>query len=116
MRTIDVTSILGPDLKSRLAVNDVLTYVKNTGDDDIVLDFSRVQFATRSFMDEFYNTFVKPGCVFHVSLVGMPGDIAYMLKVVSTTQTKAKHMESVGEVTYCTSLEELNQCLASIKL
>lgn len=114
MRTIDITSILGPDLKSRVAVQDVLLFAKNTGDKDVTVDFSNVLFATRSFMDEFYNTFVKVNCEFPVSLTGLSDDMAYMLKVVSTTQDKPKKMETAGEVTYCTSMEELQRCLATI--
>ena len=114
MKTIHITNILGVDLKSRIAVQDVLLFVKNTGTSDVTIDFTGVQFATRSFMDEFYNAFVKEGCEFPVSLVNVPEDIAYMLKVVSNTQNKPKQMETAGEVTFCTSLEELKQCLASV--
>jgi len=114
MKTIDITTIAGPDLKSRLLVHDILIFLRNTGEESVTLDFSNVKFATRSFMDEFYNTFVKQDCEYKVSLVGMPEDIEYMLKVVGNTQNKPKQIESVGEVTYCTSIEELRQCLASI--
>lgn len=114
MRKVDITSILGQDLKSRVAVRDVLDFVINADDNDITFDFSKVQFATRSFIDEFYNVFVKDGCEFPATLVGVPDDIGYMLKVVSTTQNKPKRMESAGNVTYCTTLDELKQCLATL--
>ena len=42
-----------------------------------------MQFATSGYMDEFYNAFVKEGCEFPVSLVNVPENIAYILKVVS---------------------------------
>jgi len=112
MRTIDITSILGPDLKSRVAVQDVLTFLNNSEDKDITIDFSKVKFATRSFIDEFYNAFIKDGCAFPVILQNVPEDIAYMIKVVSTTQNKPKQVERAGNVTYCTTLEELKKCLA----
>lgn len=111
MRTIDISSIIGQDLKSRVAVQDVLGFVKNTGDCDVTLDFSKVQFATRSFVDEFYNTFVKEDCEFPVILSGVPEDIAYMFQVVSSTQNKPKKMESVGNVSYCFTMPELKRCL-----
>jgi len=114
MKTIDITTISGPDLKSRLLVHDILAFLRNTGESVVTIDFGNVKFATRSFMDEFYNTFVKPGCEYKVSIIGMPEDIKYMLEVVGKTQNKPKQMESAGEVTYCTSVEEMRQCLASI--
>ena len=114
MKTINITHILGTDLKSRIAVQDVLLFVRNTGEVEVAIDFTGVQFATRSFIDEFYNTFVCDGCEFKVSLLNVPEDIDYMLKVVSTTQHKPKKIETAGEVTYCTSIEELKSCLASI--
>lgn len=114
MKTINITHILGTDLKSRIAVQDLLLFVRNTGESKVTIDFSGVQFATRSFIDEFYNTFVCNGCEFKVSLSNVPGDIDYMLKVVSKTQNKPKQVETAGEVTYCTSIDELKSCLASI--
>ena len=114
MRTIDITQIAGQDLKSRVTVQDILLYARNTGEAEITFDFSKVKFATRSFIDEFYNTFIKNDCEFPACLSGVPEDIAYIFKVVSTTQNKPKSLEKAGDVTYCTSLEEFTDCLATI--
>ena len=114
MRVIDITSILGPDLKSRVAVQDLLLFAKNTGEAEVTFDFSKVKFATRSFIDEFYNVFVKDGCEFPAQLTNVPEDIAYIIKVVSTTQNKPKHFEKAGNVTYCATVEEFINCLASL--
>ena len=57
MKTIDVTEILSTELRSRNRVADLLLFVKNTQEKEIVLDFRNVKFATRSFIDEFYNSF-----------------------------------------------------------
>ena len=59
MKTIDITTVLSPDLKSRSTVADLLLYVLNSNEQEIQIDFAKVLFATRSFMDEYYNTFVN---------------------------------------------------------
>ena len=59
MKTIDITTVLSPDLKSRSTVADLLLYVLNSNEQEIQIDFAKVLFATRSFMDEYYNTFVR---------------------------------------------------------
>ena len=96
MVTIDITSLLSPDLKSRTAVSDLLLYVKSLRDENVQIDFSKVQFATRSFMDEYYNTFVNDRGKLDgikVESVNLPDDIKYMLNVVSQTQTGKKIYE-----------------------
>lgn len=92
MRTIDITQILSPDLKSRNRAQDLSLYVSNTGEDSVMLDFSNVKFATRSFMDEFYNLFLKnPSSLpYKVQITNVPEDINTILESVSRTQTKAK--------------------------
>ena len=93
MKSIGIASLLSPDLKSRTAVSDLLMYVKSMRDNDVRIDFANVQFATRSFMDEYYNTFVDDhgqlGDI-RVESVNLPDDIKYMLNVVSQTQTGKK--------------------------
>ena len=58
-KNIDITSLLGADLKSRYAVKDLLLYINNTEADSVVIDFAKVKFATRSFIDEYYNVIMK---------------------------------------------------------
>ena len=59
MKTIDIAQILSPDLKSRMRAQDLRLYIQNSGEDAVVLDFRNVKFATRSFIDEFYNLFLR---------------------------------------------------------
>ena len=96
MTTIDIALLLSPDLKSRTAVSDLLMYVKSLREDHVQIDFSKVQFATRSFMDEYYNTFVNDHGKLEgikVESVNLSDDIKYMLNVVSQTQTGKKIYE-----------------------
>ena len=92
MKTIDITQILSPDLKSRARVHDLELFIQNSGEDVVVLDFCNVQFATRSFVDEFYNLFLKSpeNLTFRVEITNVPEDINTILESVSRTQTRAK--------------------------
>ena len=99
MTTIDITKVLSQDLKSRSTVGDLLLYVQNSNAKDVQIDFSKVQFATRSFMDEYYNTFINDRGKLNgikVDTVNMPDDLQYMLNVVSRTQTGKKIYEEQG--------------------
>lgn len=96
MRTIDIAAILSPDLKSRMRAQDLKMYIENGGADAVEIDFRNVKFATRSFMDEFYNLFLKDAKACHcaVSITNVPEDIKAMLDSVSRTQVKAKVIPS----------------------
>lgn len=109
MKTIDIAQILSPDLKSRMRAQDLQLYIKNSGTDAVVLDFGNVKFATRSFMDEFYNLFLKDpkSNSFTVTIINVPEDIKAMLDAVSRTQvnttvipseTQEVSFKSVGEL------------------
>lgn len=87
MERVFIINILSEDLKSRSSVNVLYDYVTKNSLADYVVDFSGVNFATRSFMDEFYNVFVKDE---NVKVENMPDDILYMLEVVKATQHKEK--------------------------
>ena len=56
--TVDIATLLKPDLMSRFAVADLLIYIHNTGSESVVVDFAGVKFATRSFVDEYYNVII----------------------------------------------------------
>ena len=96
MKTIDIAQILTPDLKSRMRAHDLKLLVENSGEHDVEFDFCNVKFATRSFIDEFYNLFLKhpEANAFRVELTNMPEDIKTMLDAVSRTQVRAKVIPS----------------------
>ena len=111
MKTIDIAQILSPDLKSRMRARDLKLLMVSRGEDAFELDFSNVKFATRSFMDEFYNLFLKnPGSNdFSVSVINMPDDIKAMLDAVSRTQVKVTVIPSdTPEVTFKDVKEFMN--------
>ena len=96
MKTIDLAQILSPDLKSRMRAQDLKLFIENSGEQELELDFINVKFATRSFIDEFYNLFLKhpEENAFSVELTNVPEDIKTMLDAVSRTQVRAKVIPS----------------------
>ena len=118
MNTIDIAQILSPDLKSRMRAQDLRLYIQNSGADVVELDFSHVKFATRSFMDEFYNLFLKDARAnnFTVKITNVPEDIKAMLDAVSRTQVKTTVIPSdTPEMTF-KSVDEFLKFLSTVVL
>lgn len=118
MKTIDISQILTPDLKSRMRAQDLRLLMENSDDDAFVVDFQGVKFATRSFIDEFYNLFLKnPGAnAFTVEITNVPEDIKAMLDAVSRTQVRTKVIPSqTPEVTF-KNVDEFLHFLNSVTL
>ena len=106
-RTIDITSVIAVDLRSRSTVHDLLQLILNSGEKKVVLDFSKVEFATRSFVDEFYNVFIKqPVKGVDIELANMPTDIKEMLEVVKQTQKGKPIQEKITNVETFDTVEE----------
>ena len=118
IKTIDITQILSPDLKSRTRVHDLDLFIRNSGEEDVVLDFSKVQFATRSFIDEFYNLFLKNSdeLPYRVKITNMPEDINTILETVSKTQSGVKVVPSHIPERKFRDVKELLQFLSSVTL
>lgn len=118
MKTIDIAQILTPDLKSRLRAQDLRLLMENGGEDSYVLDFQNVKFATRSFIDEFYNLFLKNhrANTFTVDITNVPEDIKLMFDTVSRTQVQAKVIPSdTPEVTF-KNVDELVDYFSTVVL
>jgi len=108
MKTIDITHILSPDLKSRTSANDLKLFIENCGDNDVVIDFQNVKFATRSFIDEFYILFVKSSSPNNgkIRCTNVPEDILIMLDSVSKTQNKVKTIPETSHVKSFNTVDE----------
>lgn len=116
MKTIDITQILSQDLKSRMWARDLDLFIRNSGEDVVVLDFSNVKFANRSFIDEFYNLFLKDpdGLPYRVEITNVPEDINTILETVSLTQTRTKVIPSHTPECMFKDVDELIQFLGSV--
>ena len=55
----------------------MLLYVRNCDEQEVMIDFQHVKFATRSFIDEFYNLFIKPSSAVpcHIEIINVPEKI-----------------------------------------
>ena len=115
MRSIDIAEILTPDLGYRAYVHDLELFIQNSGEDVVMLDFSNVQFATRSFVDEFYNVFLKnpEAQPYRVEITNVPEDINTILEAVGRTQTRATVIPArIPEMSF-SSAQELLEFLRS---
>lgn len=118
MKTIDIAQILSPDLKSRMRAQDLKLLMVNSGEDAFELDFSHVKFATRSFMDEFYNLFLKDpkANAFSVTVTNVPEDIKAMLDAVSRTQVNVKVIPSDTPEVIFNSIDDVMKYLKTASL
>ena len=118
MRTIDITQILSQDLKSRFKVNDLRLLIENSQEEEVMVDFSNVKFATRGFIEEFYNVFMKSpdSLPFRLVVTNVPEDINKIFESVSHTQTKVKTIPSDTQEFSFQTVDELIQYLSSASL
>lgn len=114
--TIDITTILSQDLKSRYAVGDLLLYIKNTGCKSAVVDFANVKFATRSFIDEYYNVIMQHQSDIIIDTVNIPEDIQTIFDVVRNTQHKEKNIKLDATVVRCRTFADVQKVLGSLLL
>ena len=82
---IDIAVCIGRDLKSRIAVKNLYDMIQNQNWTQVKIDFRNVNFATRSFMDEFYNVFITNADL-NVELINLSPELKAMLDAVKSTQ------------------------------
>ncbi|MGM9749118.1 MAG: hypothetical protein ACI3ZN_09970, partial [Candidatus Cryptobacteroides sp.] len=110
------TSILSPDLNSRSRANDLMLFIKNCNESEVLLDFNKVKFATRSFIDEFYNLFLKnvSSLPFKLEITNVPEDIKAMINSVSKTQTKMKTIRPTSNVMNFDNVDDLLKYMSQV--
>ena len=107
IRTIDITNVIAVDLRSRSTVHDLLHLIQNSDEKKVALDFSKVDFATRSFVDEFYNVFIKkPVEGIDIKYENMPDDFVKMLEVVKQTQNGKPSQEKIADAESFDTVED----------
>ena len=120
MKTIDITTILGTELKSRTSARDFAKYLHNMKINEVCVDFSRVNSVTRSFMDEFYQLFLKAGKTMNasVNMKNMNQQAEAFLKSVEQTSGRPRHAiggSDNARFVYLQTVQQLNEYLESIK-
>ena len=118
MKTINIAEILSPDLGFRALARGFRQFVEENyaAEEVVTIDFSGVQFASRAFMDEFYNLFLSPSvaasCAVKVEVVNLPASVAVLLEAVVRTNTQphahSAATEPEASVIKFTSVEEMN--------
>ena len=119
MKTIDITTILGAELKSRTSARDFATYLNNMKIGEVCVDFSRVNSVTRSFMDEFYQLFLKKdgARTTNVLIQGMNQQTEAFLKSVELTSAHPRPSVETSDARFVNiqTVQQLSEYLASIK-
>lgn len=116
MKTIDITQILSADLKSRARANDLKLFIDNCEERHVIIDFQKVQFATRSFMDEFYNLFLKDkeNLPWTIEIINVPEDINCLLEIVSKTQSNVSTVPETAHVESFRSIKEFLEYMGAL--
>lgn len=120
MKTIDITTILGTELKSRTSARDFAAYLRNMKVHEACVDFSRVNSVTRSFMDEFYQLLLKADKSLDISiqLQNLNQQADAFLKSVEQTSCHPRPAIRVpinARFVNLQTVEQLNEYLESIK-
>ena len=113
---IDVASVLGRNLKSRIAVREFNDYLLQSNKAVVILDFKNVSFATRSFMDEFYNVLLC-NTILRINIVNLSSDLENLLAAVKSTQhktAKSINIKSHSPEIRFTSISQVNKYLEGL--
>jgi hypothetical protein len=115
-KVIDITTFTGRDLKSRIAVREFRDLILSHNADLIIIDFKNVNFATRSFIDEFYNIIINNSEI-HIELLNISSEIQAMFNAVKSTQHNVKSFQlnrNSNKVIKFSSVSEVNNYLSSL--
>lgn len=83
----------------------------------MIVDFAKVEFGTRSFIDEFYNTFLKTkNASLSVELINVSYDIRSIFDTVSHTRSKMERYSSTGSVVKFDNVAEVSGFLSRLIL
>ena len=115
-KVIDIAVCIGRDLKSRIAVRELHDKIINETKTHVKIDFRNVNFATRSFMDEFYNVFIANADV-NAELINLSPEIKAMLDAVKSTQHRptksAVNISSDSDIKF-SSISQVNKYLEEL--
>ena len=103
MNRVYISKVLSADLISRSTVHNLCSYIADKDVHNTIIDFSDVRFASRSFIDEFYNVIIKN---LHVKIENVPTEIKGILKAVENTQNKSKTISNMGNVKTFSSVDD----------
>ena len=113
---INVEEQLGKSLISRSSSSELITYIKDNLCQNIELDFSEVEFMSRSFADQFHKEKVMLMSKHNVmvEVLNANEEVINMLKTVARTQNKPNRKFKVLPLYKFSDAETLNDYLLSI--
>lgn len=118
MKTIDITTILGTELKSRTSARDFAKYLQNMQIVQAQVDFAHVKSVTRSFMDEFYYLLVKENNAQGVKLelLNMDVQAQEFLKAVKQTADAPRKVVTQSDAHFLNpaNFQQLSEYLATL--
>lgn len=118
MKTIDITTILGSELKSRTSARDFAKYLQNMQIAEAQLDFSHVKSVTRSFMDEFYHLLVRKDNAqgVQLTLINMDRQAQEFLKAVKATADAPRKSAAPDNARFLNpaTVQQLSEYLATL--
>lgn len=118
MKTIDITAVLGSELKSRTSARDFAKYLQNMKIYEAQIDFAHVRSVTRSFMDEFYYLMMRDGNAQRVrlNLINTGLQEEEFLKAVKLTSVTPRRMSEPSDARFLnpSTVKQLNEYLAAL--
>lgn len=118
MKTIDITTILGGELKSRTSARDFAKYLQNMEISRAQVDFAHVKSVTRSFMDEFYHLLVRDDNAqgVQLELINMDTPARELLKAVKITADSPRKATVPDDARFLNpaTVQQLSEYLAAL--
>ena len=118
MKMIDITTVLGSELKSRTSARDFAKYLRNMQIEEAQVDFSHVKSVSRSFMDEFYYLLVRKDNAQGVRLVlsNMDIQVQEFLKAVTVTADAPRKTATPDDARFLnpSTVQQLSEYLAAL--
>ena len=118
MKIIDITTILGSELKSRTSARDFAKYLQNMQISQVKVDFSHVKSVTRSFMDEFYHLLLRKNNALGVQLelTNMSEQAQQFLRAVKVTADVSRRVVTSDNARFLNpaTIEQLSEYLATL--
>lgn len=111
MNTIKFKNIFGSEIRSRNAIDAIVSKMKDS-QDDYIFDMDRITFISRSFADELYNLKMNYG---NVMFVNRSNSVCQMMDVVwKGRQTSRVREQSYVEVEDMKKIEDFKNFLMSM--
>jgi len=112
---LKLINLLPVTLDSREAATRLADIVREySGDKQIELDFSGIEFMSRSFADQFHKElYLRDEDAFEIVIKNADAAIIRMLDAVSKTQTKRKAVKKTHQVASYNSLKQMESFVMS---